>query len=547
MKIASLYGNITNLKSLEKKQLLSLFRKKINTDFIISKDFLAYLTEVHNIINKNINLVINHRGKVDLIFIGEIWEVEDYTVLKFRDKRIENSKRLITISNRKNDFQKNEKVSLINSKFLNYLLIRRKNIDYNLFSICYKNDEKNSGNYWNINNYKDINILNEDSSWNFKPSKNIKKKVLRQNKSKEKVFLIGASISNKKEIESSMDELRELAQSIDLDVVGSNYQIKKQHDSKTLVGKGFLSDILLEAEYLGASKIIFNKELLPFQSKEISKLTYMKVSDKTELILEIFRKNAQSKEAHIQIELAKLKYELPRLAGTGKKYSQIGGGISTKGPGEKKIEQRRRYLRKRISLLEKQITLLGERRNQNRSKRDKNALFSATLIGYTCAGKSTFFNKLTKSNVIESTKPFSTLNPTTRRTYISDDLEILLSDTVGFITDLPEDLLSSFRATLEEIRQSDLLIQIVDCSEANFEEKIISVEDTLVKTKLIDHKRIIIFNKADLIPEETLKYIETKYQQPCVSSINNFGIQNAKIEIERIIKSHLKNKNVANL
>ena len=344
-----------------------------------------------------------------------------------------------------------------------------------------------------------------------------------------------------------MDELRELAQSIDLDVVGSNYQIKKQHDSKTLVGKGFLSDILLEAEYLGASKIIFNKELLPFQSKEISKLTYMKVSDKTELILEIFRKNAQSKEAHIQIELAKLKYELPRLAGTGKKYSQIGGGISTKGPGEKKIEQRRRYLRKRISLLEKQITLLGERRNQNRSKRDKNALFSATLIGYTCAGKSTFFNKLTKSNVIESTKPFSTLNPTTRRTYISDDLEILLSDTVGFITDLPEDLLSSFRATLEEIRQSDLLIQIVDCSEANFEEKIISVEDTLVKTKLIDHKRIIIFNKADLIPEETLKYIETKYQQPCVSSINNFGIQNAKNEIERIIKSHLKNKNVANL
>ena len=531
---------------MEKKQLLSLFRKKIGNSLIISKDFLNYLVDVHESIDKNINLVINHKGKVDLIFIGEIWEVEDYTVLKFRDKNIENSKRLITISSRKKDFQKNEKVSLINSKFINYLLIRKNN-NNNLFSICYKNNEKNSETFWKTDSYNDINLLNDESSWNFIQTKSPKKKNSKENRLKEKVYLIGISLLNKNEIENSMEELKELAESLDLEVVGSKYQIKKEYDSKTLVGKGFLSDVLLEAEYLDANKIIFNKELLPFQSKELSKLTYMKISDKTELILDIFRKNAQSKEAHIQIELAKLKYELPRLAGIGKNLSQIGGGMGTKGPGEKKIEQRRRYLRKRINLLEKQIETLSNRRNQNRLKREKNDLFSATLIGYTCAGKSTFFNKLTKSNVIESTKPFSTLNPTTRRTYISNDLEILLSDTVGFITDLPEDLLSSFRATLEEIRKSDLLIQIVDCSEKNFEEKIISVEDTLIKTRLIDHKRIIIFNKADLISDETLKYIQDKYQQPCVSSINNFGLQEAKVEIEGIVKSYLKNVNVINL
>jgi len=370
---------------------------------------------------------------------------------------------------------------------------------------------------------------------------------MKHNKLNEKVYLVGVSIQNKKELNNSMQELIELSSSLGKEVVGSDVQVKKAYDSKTLVGKGFLSDVLLEAEYNDASKIIFNKELLPFQSKEISKLTYMDVSDRTELILEIFKKNAESKEAHIQIELARLKYELPRIAGSGKNFSQIGGGISSKGPGEKKIEQRRRYLRKRIGLLEKQINALSYRRMQNRSKREKNELFSATLIGYTCAGKSTLFNKLTKSNVLESTKPFSTLNPTTRRTYLSDKTEILLSDTVGFITDLPEDLISSFRATLEEINQSDLLIHIVDCSTKDFEEKILSVEDTLIRTKLIDHKRIIIFNKIDLVSSETLDYIRMKYQQPCVSSLTNDGINEVRAEIEKIIKSSVKSQKVANL
>ena len=524
-----------------------MFRKRIANQAIISKEFLSYLSNAHDIIARNINLVINHRGKVDLIYIGEIWEVEDYTVLKFGEKDIGNSKRLITISNRNNGFQKNEKVSLINSKFLNYLLIRRASMDKNIFSLCYKNNDAKSNEFWNIQDFNDINMLNEESLWAFSEKSTLKKKVSKLRKMKEKIYLVGVGTSNKKELTNSMDELRELSKSLNKEVVGSSSQLRKSHDTKTLVGKGFLLDILLEAEYLGAHKIIFNKELLPFQSKEVSKLTYMEVSDRTELILEIFKKNAQSKEAHVQIELARLKYELPRIAGSGKNFSQIGGGISSKGPGEKKIEQRRRYLRKRINLLEKQINALSYRRKQNRSKREKNEIFSATLIGYTCAGKSTLFNKLTKSSVIESTKPFSTLNPTTRKTYISNETEILLSDTVGFITDLPEDLISSFRATLEEINQSDLLIHIVDSAEENFEEKIMSVEDTLIRTKLIDHKRIIIFNKIDLINDENLLYLREKFQQPCVSSLKNMGIQDARREIERIVKSSLKNQKVVNL
>ena len=526
--------------------MLSLFRKKISNDLVISKDFLRSLNEVHDKINRNINLVINQRGKIDLIYLGEIWQLEDFTKLKFGDKNISNIKRLVSISSRKNEFEKKEKVSLINSKFINFLLVRRK-AGSNLFSLCYKSPELVNNNYWKVDNFNDINKVNEDTFLNISSRRKNKKKPLLKNKFAERIYLVGVTVDNKKDLDASINELKELSYSLEKEVVGVRTQVRKSFDAKTLMGKGLFEDVLLEAEYLNADKIVFNKELLPFQAKEISKLTYMNVSDRTELILDIFAKNAQSKEAHTQIELARLKYELPRLAGTGAKFSQIAGGIRAKGPGEKKIEQRRRYLRKRINVLEKQINALAYRRTRTRSKRERNELFTVTLIGYTCAGKSTLFNKLTKSNVLESTKPFSTLNPTTRKTYLSDKTEILLSDTVGFITDLPEDLISSFRATLEEINQSDLLIHIVDCSEDDFEEKILSVEDTLIRTGLIEHERLIIFNKIDLISDDKISYLKTKYQQPCVSSLKSQGLQEARGEIEKVIQSLNEKNKVANL
>ena len=265
-------------------------------------------------------------------------------------------------------------------------------------------------------------------------------------------------------------------------------------------------------------------------------MTNIKISDRTELILEIFEKNAKSREAHTQIELAKLKYELPRLIGLGKGFSQIAGGIRSKGPGEKKLEQRRRYLRKRINELEKQIDNLSRRRELNRTQRLRNQLITATLVGYTCAGKSTLFNKLTKSNVVESTKAFSTLNPTTRKTYLSEDTQILLSDTVGFITDLPKDLISSFRATLEEIGQSDVLIHVVDANDDNYEEKISSVENTLDIAGLQYTKKIIVFNIIDLIQIDKKEILKKMFPKQCISSHTSEGLFDLKKYIDQEIK-----------
>lgn len=425
-------------------------------------------------------------------------------------------------------------MAFINSKFNSFLMIH--NTENSKFQLCHKGESKDKS-LWKIEDFHDINKLNSSAFWiKYTSNKNKQARTFNQGSS-ESVYIVGVSDKDNLDLKSSIDELKELCISLNKNIVGVKTQLRKKIDSATLIGKGLLNEILLEAKFYNAKKIIFNKELQPYQSKKISMLTNINISDRTDLILEIFEKNAQSKEAHTQIELARLKYELPRLAGQGSNFSQISGGIRSKGPGEKKLEQRRRYLRKRINDLEKQIDNLSTRRKLTRSQRARNQLFSATLIGYTCAGKSTLFNKLTKANAIESTKAFSTLNPTTRKTFLSKKTQILLSDTVGFISDLPKDLVSSFRATLEEISDSNLLIQIIDVNDPDFEEKIFSVEKTLKETGLEKNPKILVFNKTDLIKKEKLEELKKVYPNQCVSSKSGLGIDNLKKYIELQIES----------
>ena len=487
----------------------------------------------NNLIDKDFNLIINHRGKVSMIFIGSPWMIEDY----FSNESIKSSpsqKRLIFITKKQNGFEKRDKVSLINSKLNNFLLISN-SLNSN-YEVVYK-AKSQIKKLWRSEKYDDINKLNSCPFWqNFNNIKREKIKLVENKHDSEKVYLVNVSNIDSTDLKYSKEELIELCISLNKSIVGSKQQLRKGFDASTMIGKGILKDILLEAKFYNANKIIFNKELLPHQSKKISSMTNIKISDRTELILEIFEKNAKSKEAHTQIELAKLKYELPRLIGFGKGFSQITGGIRSKGPGEKKLEQRRRYLRKRINELEKQIDNLSRRRGLNRTQRLRNQLITATLVGYTCAGKSTLFNKLTKSNVVESTKAFSTLNPTTRKTYLSEDTQILLSDTVGFITDLPKDLISSFRATLEEIGQSDVLIHVVDVNDKNYEEKISSVENTLDIAGLQYSKKIIVFNKIDLIQIDKKEILKKMFPKQCISSYTSEGLSDLKRYIDQEIK-----------
>ena len=272
-----------------------------------------------------------------------------------------------------------------------------------------------------------------------------------------------------------------------------------------MLGKGKLDELIIRALQLGADMLVFDSELSAAQVRSLSETTDLKIIDRSQLILDIFAQRAQSKEGKIQVELAQLKYLLPRLiAGQDSAFSRLAGGIGGRGPGETKLETDRRRVRDRINRLERAIEEQRQRRQERRKARSRQALPVISIVGYTNAGKSTLLNALTKSEVHAEQRMFATLDPTSRRLRLPREQEVIINDTVGFIRDLPPDLLSAFRATLEEISSSSLLIHAVDISNARWPQQIRSVKRILADLQLSDIPTILALNKADLVDEDTL-------------------------------------------
>ena len=337
---------------------------------------------------------------------------------------------------------------------------------------------------------------------------------------KDGVFLIGVYTNSRVDAQNSIKELESLAISADKVILDKTIQGRKHIDPRYLIGKGKLEEVILRARQLGADSLIFDLELTPAQVKSISEKTNLVVIDRTQLILEIFAKHAVTSEGKIQVRLAQLRYLLPRLTGRGIELSQLAGGIGTRGPGEKKLEQERRRLRQQVELLERQIEEISKRRKHTRKKRTETGIPTVTLIGYTNVGKSTLFNALTKSNAVVENKLFSTLNPTTRKLILPGKRDILLTDTVGFIRNLPNELIKAFRATLEEMGESSLLVHVADSSDPLLDERIDSVDKILESTGYESIPRIIVFNKIDSAPTETIDILKRAYQSPMISALN---------------------------
>ncbi|MGI8883464.1 MAG: GTPase HflX, partial [Pyrinomonadaceae bacterium] len=307
------------------------------------------------------------------------------------------------------------------------------------------------------------------------------------------------------EAEESLAELEELALSAKTVVLDKIIQRRPEIDSRTVLGKGKLDELLIRSMRLGADLIVFDTELSPAQVRALSEATELKVIDRPQLILDIFAQRAQSREGKLQVELAQLKYLLPRLAqGQNPAFSRLAGGIGGRGPGETKLETDRRRVRDKITQLEKQVDGLSRQRQERRKNRVQKNLPIISLVGYTNAGKSTLLNTLTSSDVYAEKKMFATLDPTSRRLRLPIEQEVIINDTVGFIRDLPETLVAAFRATLEEISDSDLLVHVVDAANPRAIQQIESVEKILLELKLNEIPQIVVLNKADLLDEVSL-------------------------------------------
>jgi len=340
-----------------------------------------------------------------------------------------------------------------------------------------------------------------------------------------RAILVHVTTGSRAAAEDSMDELQELAASSGLAVVDRIVQKRPTYDRRTWMGAGRLEDLIIRTSRLQADFIVADQDLTPAQARTIAEAADLKVIDRSQLILDIFARRARTHEGKIQVELAQLKYLLPRLMSRGDSgLSRLMGGVGGRGPGEQKLEVDRRRVRDRIRSLEKMLQLERTRRGQRRARRRERDVPVVSLVGYTNAGKSTLLNVLTRSEVFVEHRMFATLDPSSRRLRLPREREIIVNDTVGFIRDLPRDLLAAFRSTLEEIEDSDLLVHLVDGSHPRYEAQIQAVTGILQELGYGDIPFLLVFNKVDLLSEEARADRLVGRDALCISATRGHGL-----------------------
>jgi GTP-binding protein HflX len=352
---------------------------------------------------------------------------------------------------------------------------------------------------------------------------------------RDRALLIHVSTERGEAARTSLDELQELATTAGIKVIGVVTQHLARVHPRFVMGEGKLKEILIDALQSGSNLIVFDRELSPSQARSIADVTELRVIDRTQLILDIFSQHAMTREGKVQVELAQLKYLLPRLGERDSGLSRLTGGIGGRGPGETKLEISRRRTRERINRLTRELRKLDLGRRQRRTRRVRSHIPIVSIVGYTNAGKSTLLNALTQSAVLVANKLFATLDTATRRLRFPREREVIVTDTVGFIRDLPEDLLGAFRSTLEELHDADLLLHVVDVSNPQFTDHIQAVEKILRDLSLDAIPTLLVLNKTDLLDSEEVSHLCRRYDSFGVSAARKEGLAAIAHGIEEVI------------
>jgi len=551
--IDKVYGKTSGFTNNQLKNISRLYRRKVPASEIITQELARTLTEISNQINKVISLLIDRKGKVKVVYLGDSHEILFGQLIgrareaKFRLRGY----RLVHTHLKPSGLTQSDLSTLLNERLDMICSInvsedgKPGSLDIAHIAPPYENVDKK----WEIYSFDDIGRIDINFEEIIEEIENEMEKTFYHrggDNKKEGVLLVGFDTRYRSVAENSLRELKALALSSGKAVLDTMIQIRKKIDPRYLIGKGKLKDVILKAKHLGAEKIIFDVELTPAQVNSINEESNLKITDRTQLILEIFAKHATSSEGKIQVKLAELKYNLPRLRGQGIELSQLGGGIGTRGPGEKKLETERRRIRKQIDDLENKIEKISKRRAHTRKRRFDSGIPTISFVGYTNVGKSTLFNSLTKDKVVVKNKLFSTLNPTTRKINLSVSGEVLVTDTVGFISKLPDELINAFRATLEELGESRLLIHVTDASDPLIDDRIESVEKILSSMEFNEIPRILVLNKIDRIDDHTAERLCSIYKAPAISAVSGENISelleliDSKISGSKTAKSEIK-------
>jgi len=397
--------------------------------------------------------------------------------------------------------------------------------------------ENSRGEKWSLQRVPDVGQLHTDfqeliDSLEDELGRSREGRTLQQ---KERAVLVGVSSGPVWQIKDSLEELHDLAVSSGVEVVGSVVQRLKQTDARYLIGKGKLSELVLRCLQTGSTILIFDHELTPAQVRSLTDATELKIIDRSQLILDIFARRAVTREGKIQVELAQLKYLLPRLATKNTAMSRLTGGIGGRGPGETKLEINRRRVRERITRLNRELEQIRQQREDRRRLRNARGIPVISIVGYTNAGKSTLLNSLTRSHVAVEDRLFATLDPSSRRLRFPRERDVIITDTVGFIRDLPEDLMEAFAATLEELQDADLLLHVVDASSPRMEDQITIVEEILRKLQLDRIPVVLVLNKTDRLDSLQTAGLSKSLKGVPVSALNPKTFAGLLQEMEHLI------------
>lgn len=508
-------GNTGGLKAAPLKRLEKLAKRKVASDTIVTPEFARALTELSHEIHRQIGALIDRGGHICSIIVGDAKGIFLPDLSDYRHKR-DRLCGLRLIHTHLNGEPLSED-DLTDLALLRLDLVAAVEVlDDGLPGAVHLGHllpDNPAGDPWRLDTFRSVHDLSDDFQHMIRAldeefGRN--RRVREAGDTGDRAVLIHVSQHPRSVAEDAVAEMKELARSAGIEVVHDVVQ-RRVADPKYVVGQGRLKQIIIKAMQLGAEVLVFDNDLSPTQVKELADFTDLKVLDRTQVILDIFAQRAQTREGRIQVELAQLRYLLPRLGAKHTAMSRLTGGIGGRGPGETKLEINRRRAQDRITALAREVDKLGDRRRLRRRKRTKKDVPVVSVVGYTNAGKSTLLNNLTESTVIAEDVLFATLNPVSRRLRFPEEREVIVTDTVGFIRNLPAELKDAFATTFEELHEADLLLHVVDASSPELEVKMATVNQTLAELELDDKPVLLVFNKSDRCDPHELAGLIVQY------------------------------------